>query len=187
LSTKKGGDAVRRLVHFVFVGPAFFLPELGRAWAVAIAGAAVVYNAALAPRLGLDAAYRRKGEGHFGGLVTYPLAVLLLVLLAPLEVAAGAWAVLASADPVAAAVGTRAPRPSVPWNRRKSLGGAGAGLVVGTLLCGAVLAHLDVGGAWRAAALAAAAGAFAETLPLPVDDNIPVAAAACGALLLVLG
>ncbi|MFQ5844266.1 MAG: hypothetical protein ACE5JG_04680 [Planctomycetota bacterium] len=34
-----------------------------------------------------------------------------------------------------------------------------------------------------AALCAAAAGAFAETLPLPPDDNLPVAAAAAGALL----
>jgi dolichol kinase len=185
LSTKKGGDDVRRAIHFAFVAPAFFLNEIGRPAAVAIAGAALLYNALLAPRLGLDRAYRRPGEGHFGGLVTYPLAVLLLVALLPLPLAAGAWAVLAAGDPAAALVGTRVPRPRVPWNRRKSVAGAGAGFLAGALVSGAALARLGVADAWRCAAVAAAAGAAAETLDLGLDDNLVTAAAAASALVLV--
>jgi len=181
LSNTARSDGVRRLVHLSFGGCALLLDPLGRPWSLALAGAALAYNVWLAPALGLDRAYRRAGEGRWSGLATYPLAVLLLVLLAPLQVAAGAWVVLAAADPVAAAVGTRAPRPRLPYNPRKSLPGTLAGLVAGAAACWAMLAHLGVESALVAALCGGGAGAAAESLPLR-DDNLAVAAAAALAL-----
>jgi dolichol kinase len=173
-------------VHFAFGGCALLIGPWGRGWCAALAAAAVLYNAVVAPRLGLDASYRRAGEGWWSGLVTYPLAVLLLLLLAPAPVAAGAWVVLASADPVAAAAGSRFPAPRMPWHPGKSLAGMLAGFVASGLLCGGAL-QLMGEDAWAAAVAAAAAGAVAETLPLPIDDNLPVAAAAAIPLALMLG
>ncbi|MFQ5844267.1 MAG: hypothetical protein ACE5JG_04685 [Planctomycetota bacterium] len=103
LSNKKDLEGVRRVVHAAVGGGALLLalgvdPRL-------VAGAAllaVFYNGVAAPRLRLDRSYRRPGEGRISGLVTYPLAVALLALLAPRAVAAGGWVVLAVADPVAA-------------------------------------------------------------------------------------
>ncbi|MGH7163640.1 MAG: hypothetical protein ACREID_09155, partial [Planctomycetota bacterium] len=83
LSNKKGSEATRRIVHFLAGGCAFLVEPLGTFWSATLAAAALLYNALLAPRFSLDAAYRRAGEGHMGGLVTYPLAVLLLILLFP--------------------------------------------------------------------------------------------------------
>jgi len=140
-------------------------------------------NVWLAPWLGFDVAYRRPGEGRFGGLVSYPLAVLLLLLLAPLEVAAGGWIVMATVDPIAAAVGSRWPRPRVPFHRRKSMVGTVAGFLGGWVGASLLLAWMNAPHAPVAGACAAAAGALAEVLPLPVDDNLPVAAAASLALL----
>jgi dolichol kinase len=158
-------------------------PEEGLLPSVLIALVALLYNAILAPRLGLDRAYRHEGEGHMGGLTTYPLAVLLLVLLTPVEVAAGAWVVLAVLDPVAAAVGSRLRRPRIPLNARKSVCGTLAGLIASALACAGILTFLGVPDPWPAALCAAGAGAVAEALPLPIDDNLPIAAASAAALL----
>ncbi|MHC4338876.1 MAG: hypothetical protein ACYSX0_01500 [Planctomycetota bacterium] len=177
---------LRRLLHLAFGGCALLLPVLGRWPSALVALLALFYNAILAPRIGLDRAYRHEGEGHMGGLTTYPLAVLLLVLLAPVEVAAGAWVVLAVLDPVAAAVGSRLRRPRIPLNARKSLCGTVAGLLAAALACAAILTYLGVPDPWPAALCAAGAGAFAEALPLPIDDNLPIAAASAAALIACL-
>jgi dolichol kinase len=184
LSNRKGSEGVRRTVHFLAGGCAFLLAPLGARWGAVIAAAALLYNAGLAPALGLDRSYRREGEGVWGGLTTYPLAVLLLIVLTPrLEIAAAAWAVLAAADPVAAAVGTRLPQPPVPFNRRKSLAGSAAGALAGTLASFAVLLWMDAPRALLPALSAGVAGAAAEALPLRGDDNLRLAAAAAMALL----
>lgn len=183
LSIHKATERNRRLVHFAFGAGALLIGPLGRVGSAVLAGAALLYNAWLAPALGLDRGYRRAGEGRWSGLTTYPLAVLLLVVFFPSQVAAGGWVVLATVDPVAAAVGSRRPRPRVPGNRGKSLVGSAAGLVVGTVACAGLLLFLGEGHAWPAALGAAAAGAVAEALPLPFEDNLTVAAAAALALL----
>lgn len=183
LSIHKATERRRRFVHFSFGACALLIGPLGRAGSAALAATALAYNALLAPALGLDRAYRRAGEGRWGGLTTYPLAVLLLVMLTPAPVAAGAWVVLATVDPVAAAVGSRWPRPRVPGNAAKSLVGTAAGLLAGAVACAALFHLLGEAHVWPAAAAAAAAGALAEALPLPLEDNLAVAAAAALALL----
>jgi len=175
-------DGVRRAVHLLAGGFAFLLRPLGPLWGAMLAATALAYNAAVAPALGLDRAYRREGEGRWGGLTTYPLAVLTLLLFVPLEVAAGAWAVLAAADPVAAEVGTRFPHPRVPWNPGKSLVGTAAGALAGALACYAVLRWMGASASLLPAIAAGAAGAVAEALPIKGDDNLRVAAAAAVAL-----
>jgi dolichol kinase len=179
---KTDRETTRRLVHFAFGGCALLLDDVGRRWGLLIAGAAVVYNAFVAPVFRLDRGYRRESEPRFGGLTCYALAVFLLILMTPLRVAAGAWAVLAAADPVAAVVGTRLPRPRVPWNPRKSLTGALAGAVAGAAACALVLWPDPPQRLIEGALSAGVAGALFETLPLPVNDNLVIAAAAACAL-----
>lgn len=183
LSIHNATERNRRLVHFAFGAGALLIGPLGRAGSAALAAAAVLYNALLAPALGLDRGYRRAGEGRWGGLTTYPLAVLLLVIFLPPHVAAGAWVVLATVDPVAAAVGSRWRRPRVPVNRAKSLVGTLAGFLAGAAAGTSLFLFLGEEPALPPAAAAAAAGAVAEALPLPIDDNLAVAAAATLALL----
>ncbi len=186
LSNRISREGVRRLVHVGFGGCAFLVEPLGRFGAAALALAALLYNALLAPRLGFDRAYRRRDEGPLGGIVTYPLAVLLLILLAPPVVAAGAWIVLAVADPAAAAVGTSLKGPRLPGNPRKTVAGSAGALLAGAGACIGALALLGVPEPLVPGLSAAIAGAVAEALPLPFDDNLPVAAAAAVALHLSL-
>jgi dolichol kinase len=187
LSNLKPVERNRRLVHLGFGACALLIPVLGRWGSAAVAAAALLYNGVVAPRLGLDRGYRRPGDGSWNGLVTYPLAVLLLVVLCPPLVAAGAWVVLAAADPVAAAVGTRFPAPRVPGNPRKSLAGAAAGFVAAVAACAGVLGLLGAPAVFLPAAAAAAAGSAAEVVPVPGDDNLAIAAAAALALLAWFG
>jgi len=171
-------------VHLGFGACLLLLPVLGRTSCAGLAALALVYNAWAAPRLGLDRAYRRPGEGRWGGLFTYPLAVLILVLFAPLAVAAGGWAVLAAADPIAAAAGTRLPRPRVPRNPRKSLWGTLAAFLAGSAACFGALMYMQAAHPLPAAVGAGAAGAIAEALPLPFDDNLAIAAATAAVLMM---
>ena len=175
-------ERIRRLVHFAFGFCALLVPALGRGGSIAIAGTACLYNIFLAPAFGWDRAYRRKGESRLAGVGTYPVAVLLLLVLAPLHAAMAAWGVLAAADPAAAIVGTRWPRPRLPWNSRKSVSGSLAAFVVGAISAVLLLLHAGTPSPVGAAVVAGAAGAVAESLPWPMDDNIPVAAAAAVAL-----
>jgi len=182
LSIPNRREGVRRLVHLAFGAGAFLVPLVPIGWSIALAGVALAYNARIAPMWGLDRGYRRVGERGVSGLVTYPLAVLVLLLVAPPDVAAGAWVVMAAADPVAAAVGTRWPRPRILYQREKSLVGSVAGWLAASAACSAYLIYAGVERPLLPALSASAAGVLAESVPWPFDDNLPIAAFAATAL-----
>lgn len=185
-------------MHAAVLGFVFLTPWLGSRGMVAMAALATVLNAFVLPRTAFGRSMAREGE-RFGGLVTYPLAVTLLFLLFQPSVAAGAWAILALGDPAAAWVGGRMKgSPRIPWNGRKSVAGSAAFALVGAagavavvLLLGQGPAAVSGDGAERARAAAdltstalvawsaaGVVGALAESLPLRIDDNLPVALAA---------
>ena len=182
LSIPNRRERARRLVHFAFGAGAFLVPCVPIGWSIALAAGALAYNALVAPRWGLDRGYRREGERGVSGLVTYPLAVLVLLLVAPPDVAAGAWVVMAAADPVAAAVGTRCPRPRIRYQQAKSLIGSVAGWLAASVACGAYLSYAGLERPFLPALSAAAAGALAESVPWPLDDNLPIAVFAAATL-----
>jgi dolichol kinase len=177
----------RRLIHFGFGFGALLVPVLGREGALALAGAAVLYNAVFAPTLGWDKSYRRPGEGRIGGLVTYPLAVFLAILLAPLPAAMVAWAVLAVADPLAATIGTQWPEPGLAWTPRKSWSGTVAAAIGGSAATWMILSYLGRDPAVLTVVATGLGAALAESISWPMDDNIPVVAAAAGVVVLVGG
>ena len=74
-------------------------------------------------------------------------------------------------------------RPRVPWNPTKSFIGTTAALVVGISVAWLMLRYDGAVNPWGPALAAGLAAAFAESLPWPIDDNLPVAAAAAAALL----
>jgi dolichol kinase len=141
------------------------------------------------PRVALGRRLARPGEPFLGGLRTYPVAVLLLVLLLPRAEAAAAWGVLAFGDGAAALVGRRVPAPSVfghpkaTWSGTAALLAAfGLGVAVGAL--GASVPWVEPGAApgLGRCAFAALAAALIDLVPIPPDDNLPCAAVA-GAVL----
>jgi dolichol kinase len=175
---------------------ALLLGVLSRPLAIAAAALGVVVGWVVLP-LTLEAKLRRPGEPYLGGLRTYPLAVLGLVLLLPPAEAAAAWGVLAFGDAAAAVVGRLVPSPALLGHPKATWAGSGAYLVVGAIAAALLAAGVDaLAGAGGAGApppglvrclLAAAAAAASDLVDVPPDDNLPAAAAAGLALVLSRG
>jgi uncharacterized protein (TIGR00297 family) len=162
--------------------------------AAGLAAFALVFNLFVLPRIGGRNLYRPidHARGFPLGIVLYPLAVLLLVLIfeARLDIVAAAWAVLAFGDGFATLVGQRVGGRQIPWNREKTVTGTAAFVVVGGI--GAVALTL-----WTrpsivpppsltflivAPFVAAIVAALVETLPVRLDDNISVPMTAAAVL-----
>src|SRR4051812_17860614 len=183
----------RQIVHVAMGLLALLLRYLTSWEAMILAGGAVAFNLYALPRLG--GRLYRPGEGRQrlrAGIVVYPLAGLLLIVVFPdrPDIVAGAWAVLAFGDGMATLVGRRSSGPRIPWNREKSLAGSTAFIVCGgaaaSFLCWwcrlAVIpppySWFTLWMPWAAAIIAAAV----ETIPIKLDDNISVPAVASATL-----
>jgi len=210
-------EQARQWVHIGSGSFALLLRLLTWWQAAALAAFALAFNLLLLPRIGGRRLYRPVDEarGFPLGILIYPLAVLLLILIFPsrLDIVAAAWGILAFGDGAATLVG-RASRPTaeiaenaetrfsarsassavkrghLPWNPDKTIAGTLAFVVFGGM-AGVALAW------WTRPAVAppppmaftivaplvaAVAAAFAETVPVRLDDNITVPATAGGVL-----
>lgn len=198
------GTDLRNLVHMAAGGLCLTLAWLPPAHAVLVAAGFVAFNLWVMPRLA-SGRLRRPGESwgpSDRGLVLYPLAVLVLLILLPARptVVAGAWAMLAFGDGAASILGRHLGGPTLPWNRSKSLAGALAFLLCGGAAVGALLhlsalavvpfrdaALLDacrsLSHALAVGSIAAALAAVLESLPGGVDDNLTVPWASAALLL----
>jgi hypothetical protein len=165
------------------------LPPAGR---IAGAVAGVVAGWIVLPRLALERRLRRPGERFVGGLRTYPVGVLLLVVLLPPAQAAAAWGVLAFGDAAASVVGRRVRCAPLFGHPKATWAGSGALVAVGALGAWAMAAGVDalgsVSGIETGPAVgplaclgAAVAAGLADLIPVS-DDNLPQAAAAGGAI-----
>jgi len=151
-----------------------------------LAAAAVVFNIRLLRWLTGNRIHRPNELNRElpAGLVLYPTSVLLLLLLFPsrLDIVAAAWGILAAGDGAATLVGLRYGVKKWPWNRRKSVAGSLAFVVVGGLT-GSFLAWwcrpavipppylwFSIGAPFVAALVAAAV----ETVAIRLDDNLSV-------------
>jgi len=196
-------ERARQWVHIGSGSFALLLRVLTWWQAAALAVVALAFNVVALPRVGGRRLYRPADEarGFPIGIVLYPLAVLLLILVFPsrLDIVAAAWAVLALGDGAATLVGQRLASPakgakeatgakerSLPWNREKTVGGTVAFMVFGAL-GGVALAWWvrpnvvpppPLAFTIAAPIAAAIAAAFVETIPLRLDDNLSVPAAA---------
>ena len=173
-------DLPRKLVH-VGVGAFSLLLAKLEWWQAAIAAVvALLFNLLILPAL----VGRRLHKGHEAsrfslGIVLYPATVLALILLYPhrLEIAAGAWALLAVGDPSAAVAGRAIGSGKLPWNREKSWAGTIAYAVLGGLACGFLIlwtrpGHFSGGETLALALVGGVVGAIVESLPTKLDDNV---------------
>ncbi|GEM_PF-200475 len=202
---------LRRKVLHVMVAvvavPAILLLPFGLVVAAALAGIVVITlvwavdrryikpDARLprlhAPLQKILRATRRPGEDFPWSPVLYTAALVLIGLAhvwwgLSWAIAFAAFAILGLGDAASALVGVAYGRRRLPWNRKKSWEGTGAGFVAGAL-AGLVMAAIPfafkgvvVPPPFFAVVLAgAAAGALAETIPR-VEDNlvVPLASAA---------
>jgi uncharacterized protein (TIGR00297 family) len=184
-------ESSRQIVHMSVVVLAFLLRFLSAPWAFFLVFALLIHNYLLLPRY--SPGLFRPDERGLGGILSYPLALCVLILLLPqhLEVVAGAWALLAVGDGLATLVGRSRPLAPLPWNPEKSLGGLLAFVVGGTLACSILVVWTapETGqSAWIFLTLGVCAlvAGLVESLLLPINDNllVPVAAAASLSLLL---
>jgi uncharacterized protein (TIGR00297 family) len=176
----------RQIVHILVGALSLLLRWLTWWQAALLAIAAALGNFFLLPRFANSRRLFRPGDLDApvgSGIVIYPLAVLGLILCFPkrLDIAAGAWAILAAGDGFATLVGLRVRSPALPWNRAKSVAGLVAFIVFGAIAALAVVAWTTnakgiVPWWWVLIAppIAALVAGFVETAPLRLNDNISV-------------
>ncbi len=183
----------RQLVHVSMGAVALLLRWITSTEAMVIAGAALVFNVYALPHIA--SSLFRPIERHNrvdAGIIFYPASVLLLLVLFPdrLDIVAATWGIMAAGDGMATIAGRHIPSARIPWNARRTV----AGSVVFVLLGGTAGAFL----CWWCMPrvipppylwfsiwmpfLAALAAAAAETLPIRLDDNVSVPAAAATVL-----
>ncbi len=186
----------RQIVHISMGAWALLLYWISWRQAAALAIAALAFNLLVLPRAGGRRLYRDSDitTGMPIGILLYPLAVLVLVLVFPhrMDIVAAAWGIMAAGDGFATLVGRRFGRTPLPWNPDKSLEGMLAFVVFGSM-AGVFLAwwvrpavvtddygfaHPPLLFALVAPVVAALAAGLVETIPVRLDDNISVPFAA---------
>lgn len=165
-------------------GIAFAVRPLGFVGSAAAATLAVLHNLFVFPLYGGKRLWRahESERGQALGIVLYPVAVLLLVLLFRnrLEVAAAAWGILAFGDGMAGIVGIALGRSNpLPWNPKKSWAGTLAYLLFGGLGATILLqwtapGRYDLPFAAAIAFATAGIAGFLESQPQGLDDNLGV-------------
>lgn len=194
--TRGFSESSRQLVHAGAGLFALLLPWLTWPQAAACAAVALGFNLLVLPRLAGDRLFRpgELGRREPAGIVLYPASVLGLILFfrERLDLAAAAWGILAAGDGLATIVGRRfgASTGSWPWNPDKSYAGsaaffafasaAGVGLALWTMP--ALPVTVPAWFPWVAPVAAAFVAMLAETMPVRMDDNITVPAAAAAVL-----
>ena len=177
-------EILRKGLHIAIGFVAFALKFIPWWAAAGVCAAATVSNWLVLHRL-VGKSVARHERGYDAGIVIYPMAVLLLILVFrdQLHYAAIAWALLAFGDGVATLAGKFLRIGPLPWNPDKSWGGFLAFLVAGGGMALAIAYWMD----YRhpvVVLIATLAAAITETLPLRVDDNLTVPAAAAVALMI---
>jgi uncharacterized protein (TIGR00297 family) len=181
-----GSEILRKVTHMSMGLFAFAVGWLGPVWSAVLAATALVFNLFLLPRVGGRRLYREHehAAGSSLGIVLYPLAVLLLILVffRKLEVAAATWGILAFGDGMASVAGMTLGRRKLPWNPRKSWIGSLAYVFFGGIAAAALLvwtARWTPGEyswpfAFAVCGAAALLAAALESLPQGLDDNLGV-------------
>ena len=183
----KRREAFRKSIHLFAGFLALALRYLNGWQALAVCAGAVLFNWQILSRITGGALEREtdRRRGFALGIILYPASVgaLVLIFSGRLEIAAAAWALMAFGDGAATLAGTFIGGPKLPWNPEKSwsgfLGFAGAGAVSAVLLHqwvaaghqGTPIPGLSV---WIIMAAAALVGAFIESVPTGIDDNLTV-------------
>ncbi|HWM92401.1 MAG TPA: DUF92 domain-containing protein [Thermoanaerobaculia bacterium] len=179
-------ELLRKVTHMSMGLFAFAVGWLGPVWSALLALTALLFNLFLLPRVGGRRLYRdhEHAAGSSLGIVLYPLAVLILILVffRKLEVAAATWGILAFGDGMASVAGMTLGRTKLPWNPRKSWAGTIAYAFFGTFAAATLLvwtARWTPGEfswpfAFAVCAAAAIVAALLESLPQGLDDNIGV-------------
>jgi uncharacterized protein (TIGR00297 family) len=180
--------STRRILQVSFLVLAFLLPFLSWRQAAGCLVLALLFVLLIAPYADEDSGRETggvsestPGTGHLdSGIVLHLSSLLALVLVFrhSLHLVAAVWAIAALGDAAAGAVGETFGGPALPYNRQKSWSGFFAFALAGTagayVLASWVSPALPVDKVLWVSASAALVGAFVETLPIRLDDNVTV-------------
>jgi len=178
MNEHRTNEALRKSIHIVTGFLAITLKWLPWRIAAAIAAIAAIGNWLVLHRI-VGKGVARHQRGYDPGIVLYPLAVCALILTFNwhIELAAVGWVILAFGDGFATLIGRAVPIAPLPWNRAKSWGGTLA-FVGFAALGGFGVSMLFGAPSWAVIAAAVLISAFVESMPLGLDDNLTVPAAA---------
>jgi uncharacterized protein (TIGR00297 family) len=181
-------EPTRQLVHIVMGGFALLLRVFTWQQAAMLACSACIFNLIALPRLAPRIVRRGELRSARAGVLFYPLSVLFLVLSFPgrLDIVAAAWGIMAFGDGSATLAGTRLGGRRLPWNTAKTWSGLVAFLSVGGTasvalslwVAPAVTPEPSLVFSICAPLVATVVAGLVETLPIGLDDNISVPAAA---------
>src|ERR1051325_1902609 len=176
-------EPLRKTIHIAVGLGAFALKWIPWRYAALIAAAFVAINWLVLHRVAGRRAARHE-RGWDAGIVLYPAAVCALIVVFNwhIEIAAAAWALMAFGDGFATLIGRSMPIAPLPWNGEKSGGGVVACLLFGGAAALAIPMFYDGHPRLEALLLVLVASAFAESLPLGLNDNIVVPLVAGGVL-----
>lgn len=129
---KNYSEVGRKLLHISMVVFAFLLRYLSWEAALALAAAAFLHNFFILPIY--TKKFYREGTPRDIGILFYPVAVFLALLLFPdkMYIAAALWAIMSFGDGFATIFGIKFGRDKLPWNKNKSWAGSIAYLIAGT-------------------------------------------------------
>lgn len=181
-------EILRKSVHIAFGAFAITLRWLPWWAAAGVAAAAVIGNWLVLHRV-VGKGIARHERGWDAGIMLYPAAVLALIVIFRnnLAIAAIGWVTLAFGDGLATLAGKLIGGPKLPWNPQKSWTGFFAFLFGGTFGAVAIGYWMRYEGHPGEIVLAVLCAAIVETLPLGVDDNVTVPAAAATTLVVIGG
>src|SRR5438105_2876429 len=175
-------EALRKSIHIAIGFAAITLKWLPWRLAAVIAAAFVVVNWLVLHRI-VGKRIARNPRGYDAGIVVYPAAVCALILIFNWHIALAAvgWVILAFGDGSATLAGLAMPIAKLPWNRDKSWGGFIAFILIGGAAAYGISRFFG-SPATNAIVAAVLVSAFVESLPLGLNDNITVPAAAAAML-----
>ena len=185
-------ETARQAVHMAMGAFALLLRWITWWQAMALAAVALAFNIAVLPRIA-PRIYRPGDHArNVHGIVFYPMAVLLLLVLCPRrpDIAAAAWGILAIGDGIATLAGRAIGGPRWAWNRDKTVagsiafaaGGAAAGIFLAWWCRPATVPPPSMAFTILAPLAAAIVAALVETIPVRLDDNLSVALSSAGVM-----
>ncbi len=186
-------EDLRQIEHLAPIGFAFLLRYLTWFQALSMALAAVLYSFVSSRIFTVTQRSEEAGKAVAPGKFLYAASVFFLILLLPGQyfIVAAVWANLSVGDSISNLAGRRFGRTVLPWNPKKTWVGMVAAFVFSTIAAFILLLWTGfpvtpVNPGMTALTLAIAASlvcSIAETLPLPIDDNVTICLV--GALCLV--
>jgi len=194
-TSSKRTEVARKAVHMLSGLFALLLRWLTGWQSLLLAVGALAFNRLALPKLSKGALDREadRARGYALGILLYPLsvAILIAVFSSRLDIAAAAWGLMAFGDGAATLAGTFLGGPRLPWNASKSWSGF-LGFIAAGAAAAALLQTWVAGGhagtpepavpSWALALAVAVLGAFIESLPTGIDDNVTVPLLTGGAL-----